>query len=113
MAGTDEAKAWLKDMGSDPLYQKLCENQKSFRARLTPKSWRCGLRQPTVRFPWETEKKQQIMEKWISNYQQKSQGFAVCELIETMGAPFPISELKPLIDLHDTRTAVASGLPLA
>src|SRR5579883_40361 len=28
-------------LGADPLYQKLCRAQKCYRARLTPKPWRC------------------------------------------------------------------------
>ncbi len=28
-------------LGADPLYRQLCKTQKCFRARLTPKYWRC------------------------------------------------------------------------
>lgn len=31
-------------LGADPLYRKLCRTQKCFRARLTPKPWRIGIR---------------------------------------------------------------------
>ena len=31
-------------LGADPLYRQLCKTQKCYRARLTPKPWRCGIR---------------------------------------------------------------------
>ena len=39
-------------VGADPLYRKLCQTQKCFRARLTPKPWRCGVPNPPTRWPF-------------------------------------------------------------
>lgn len=39
-------------LGADPRYVRLCRTQASFRARLTPKPWRCGLPRPPGRWPW-------------------------------------------------------------
>ena len=108
-----QAKQWLESIGSDPLYQRLCRDQKSFRARLTPKAWRCGLRQPEVRFPFATPKEEQNMAAWLEKYRQKSGAFAVCEYVETAGPASVDAAVKPVLDLHDTRTLIASGLPLA
>jgi len=36
------AETLLEALGCDPLYVRLCRAQQSFRARLTPKPWRCG-----------------------------------------------------------------------
>ena len=33
----------MREFQCDPQYIRLCERQESFRARLTPKGWRCGL----------------------------------------------------------------------
>jgi hypothetical protein len=112
-AGSPESDHWLEAVGSDPLYLRLCRDQKSFRARLTPKPWRCGLRQLSVRFPWETPQTQQALEKWLKNYQAKCERFAVCEWLETMGAARPGPDLQSAIDWHDARTSVGAGLPLA
>lgn len=38
-------------LGADPLYVKLCERQECFRARLTPKPWRCGMQSAHKFFP--------------------------------------------------------------
>jgi hypothetical protein len=112
-ADSFEAKAWLEAVGSDPLYLRLCKTQKSFRARLTPKPWRCGLRQLSVHFPWAEKSEQAELEKWLTNYRPKCASFAVCELLETMGADRPVRELEPILALHDERTSVGKGLPLA
>ena len=56
---SDEAARTLDFVGSDPLYLRLCRSQKSFRARLTPKPWRCGHHAPSERWPFldtKTEK---------------------------------------------------------
>jgi hypothetical protein len=49
-----EAEALLNEFGADTLYVRLCRLQESFRARLSPKPWRLGMRQPPVEFPFET-----------------------------------------------------------
>jgi len=108
-----EAEKWLVAVGSDPLYLRLCHNQKSYRARLTPKPWRCGLKQLKVQFPWATEPEQKRFEKWLASYQSKCTTFAVCDYIETIGLDKPAPELKSIIVLHDERTSVGKGFPLA
>jgi hypothetical protein len=109
----DEAKQWLASIGSDPLYRRLCADQKSFRARLTPKPWRCGVRQLDVRFPCSSPKDEQRLAAWLERYQEKSGGFAVCEYIETAGPDTSDAVIRPVLELHDARTLVGSGLPLA
>jgi hypothetical protein len=46
----------LRQLGCDPLYVRLCEAQECFRARLTPKPWRCGHRANIFRCPLEDAK---------------------------------------------------------
>ncbi len=106
------AKRWLESIGSDPLYQRLCGDQKTFRARLTPKPWRCGVKRLDVRFPFSTPKEEQRMAEWLENYRQKSAGFAVCEYMETIGPATIDPAVRPVLDLHDART-LALTRPLA
>jgi len=108
-----ETVRWLQGVGSDPLYQTLCRNQKSFRARLTPKPWRCKIPNPPMRSLWDGEAKGKAMEKWLEKYRNQSAGFGVCEYLETMGSPTPLAECREMVELHDARTLVASGMPLA
>src|SRR6266545_1040788 len=41
-----EAERLMTSFGADPAFVLLCRVQKSFRARLTPKPWRCGAGRP-------------------------------------------------------------------
>ena len=48
-----QAQELLADFSADPFFVKLCRLQASFRARLTPKPWRCGCALPPASFPRE------------------------------------------------------------
>ncbi|MEP6714828.1 MAG: hypothetical protein ABJC09_04600 [Terriglobia bacterium] len=103
----------LNSLGCDARYQKLCQIQKSFRARLTPKPWRCGCDHPPVRFPYEDTRQQALMQQWLAGYEQSSQGYATCQFLAAVGSTSTASGMASLIAEHDTRTKATSGLPLA
>ena len=103
----------FESLGADPLYRRLCQTQKSFRARLTPKSWRCGLRAPDVRWPWDDPQKESRFAQWDQKYQGISQRYATCKLVTTTGTRDAHPEVAPLIRLHDETTRADSSLPLA
>jgi hypothetical protein len=48
--------AALRELGSDPKYVQLAKAQECFRARLTPKPWRCGVRQSSRVYPREDQR---------------------------------------------------------
>src|SRR5260370_29858202 len=62
--GGAEAETAMQFLGCDPAYLQLCRSQKSFRARLTPKPWRCGAARPVGRFPWQSPAEQEQMAAW-------------------------------------------------
>lgn len=101
------------EFGSDPLYRKLCKNQESFRARLTPKPWRCGLEAPMVRWPWKDRGEQQRFESWNAEYKKACAEYATCELIAEVGNKTVHAQIRPLIEFHDKICKVGSGLKLA
>lgn len=43
----------MQALGTDPLYVKLCRVQECFRARLTPKPWRCDIPVVHLSYPWK------------------------------------------------------------
>ncbi|HTR51040.1 MAG TPA: hypothetical protein VMJ10_10070 [Kofleriaceae bacterium] len=108
---SDEALALLREAGSDPLYVKLCKAQRSFRARLTPKPWRVGMRMPPVRWPFDDAASEQRFRSWQAEYERASQRHSACELVETLGPTTVHAELGPLVELHDQRAC--SGRALA
>lgn len=103
----------LNAFGCDPLYVRLCQVQESFRARLTPKPWRCGLPAPPVSFPFAGPSEQAQFDQWLRRYEQNSAATATCQLVHTAGASAADAELAALIDRHDRDTKALANLPLA
>jgi len=108
---SDEALALLGEVGSDPLYVKLCKAQASFRARLTPKPWRCALRPPPSRWPFEDAGDEARFRAWQQSYEQASGRYAVCKPVETLGPATVHDEVWPILALHDQQAC--GDLPLA
>jgi hypothetical protein len=98
---------------ADPLYRKLCESQKCFRARLTPKPWRCKAQALTVPWPWANAKAEKRYLEWEKKYRKTASEYSTCDLIQTLGNPDLHPEIAPVIQVHDQRTRVGSGSPLA
>jgi hypothetical protein len=103
----------FKALGADPLYQKLCKTQNCFRARLTPKPWRCGVRGKPQRWPWLDAKAERRFEKWEAQYQSFAFNWATCELISHIGNTVIHPEVQIVVKLHDEATRVGSKLQLA
>lgn len=101
------------EVGVDPLYRQLCKIQKCFRARLTPKPWRCETNLPPVSWPWNDAQDEQYFKLWEATYVDASAKFATCELLTTIGNP----EVDPVVSLivaaHDEISKVGTRLPLA
>lgn len=107
-----ETKAILQSLGSDPLYQKLTEKQECFRARLTPKPWRCKSEKPPNQFPWDTSADEIKYREWEKGYHMKINGYTTCMLTEEYGTPKKIQEVSKTLEIHD-RIALRPGKPLA
>jgi hypothetical protein len=111
--GTPESDALLSAFGSDPLYVRLCRNQESFRARLTPKFWRCGYESPRGRFPFRDEAEKEMYRNWERGYEQASGSYSTCVFVEQFGNDRTVADFRGLIELHDRDTRTESNLPLA
>lgn len=98
---------------TDPEFKTLCKVQDSFRARLTPKPWRCNTSSPTTAYPREAMQEQQIFSQWLKDYEEASRGYASCRYLETIGSGRPANFARDLIELHDRLTRCDSDLPLA
>jgi hypothetical protein len=98
---SEEAGRLLDRMGSDPLYIRLCRNQKSFRARLTPKPWRCGHHAPPARWPFLDAKSEKSFKTWDDEYHTRIRDYSVSRLLERVGDGKAHPEIEPLLALHD------------
>ena len=112
-AGEHRTEDLLGQFSADPLYVRLCRMQESFRARLTPKPWRCGLQVPPVAFPFETPEEQSRFHDWEQNYTSAIQSYATCRYLTSFGSSPMASGFEELVQYHDQETRAASLLPLA
>jgi hypothetical protein len=109
-----EAQDLMNATGTDPYFVKLCLAQKCFRARLTPKPWRVGLKAPDDKYPRSDPEAEERFEAWLEEYEAASKGFATCRYLETVGkGGFVGADGSDLVDLHDRATRANEALPLA
>jgi hypothetical protein len=102
----------LAALGSDPLYIRLCQAQECFRARLSAKHWRCGVRRPPLRYPWASDAEEARYRQWEQEYHRHANQFATCALVASLGAPPIHAAVLPIVETHD-RLAIKDGAPLA
>jgi hypothetical protein len=104
--------ALLQAFGSDPLYIRLCKSQACFRARLSAKHWRCGVRRPPSRFPWDDPAEEREYRVWENEYHRVANTLAVCEALGSRGPSVIDESVRPILDTHD-RLTMQSGAKLA
>jgi hypothetical protein len=112
-AGSSRSEALLGEFGSDKLYVRLCKMQESFRARLTPKPWRCGLKQPPVTFPFDDPKDEARFREWEAQYTAAVARYATCRFVGSFGGGSMEPGFQELVEYHDRETKATSGLGLA
>jgi len=103
----------LRRLGSDPLYIRLCKAQECFRARLTPKPWRCGHRANTVRYPVENAEAADEFERWQAHYEARHRRYATCRFVGEIGSGQAHLEAQRVVELHDFVTRCSESLALA
>lgn len=104
-----EVGALLAELGSDPLYRRLTTKQQCFRARLTPKPWRCGCEYPPHAYPWQDPADEPAYRRWQGVYEEKAKPFGTCHLLESLGQLGSWDDTVALVvAAHD---AVACGNP--
>ncbi|MGI9242555.1 MAG: hypothetical protein ACR2RV_17285 [Verrucomicrobiales bacterium] len=101
--------------GADRLYRRLCSNQRCFRARLTPKPWRCGVgKLPNqARWPWSDAEAEASFQRWQGKYEELATGVATCQLVGQFGNQVIHPDLQGLVAFHDEATRAAAGLEMA
>ena len=106
---------FMKAIKSDPLYMRMCRNQKCFRARLTPKPWRIDMERLRPR-PGVWPIKREYMDRrrrWVAEYERKSGAHASCRFVDTLGTGRASRDCERVKVVHDRYCKVDSSLPLA
>ena len=110
---SDETRRILAELGSDPLYCTLTRTQECFRARLTPKPWRCGSVNPPNQYPWADSRAEQSYRDWERRYEKAAGKYRVCDLVETCGTAAHHDEIDTVLALHDEVTCDPANQELA
>ena len=112
-AVSPRSDALLQQFAADPLYVRLCRMQESFRARLSAKPWRCGMRVPPVTFPFVTADEESRFRQWEAQYTPAAARYATGRYLTWIGAGRMDPGLEELVYYHDVETKASSTLPLA
>jgi hypothetical protein len=107
------AQEIMSDTGTDPAFMRLCMVQKSFRARLTPKPWRCHCPLPPGEHPRTDEAARRRFQDWLREYEEAMRRYATCQYVETVGTGGIESGAEELVAFHDRLTRATESLPLA
>lgn len=110
---SDDTLMILDQLGSDPLYKQLTSKQECFRARLTPKPWRCDCSRPPGRYPWNNEAEETRYRKWEKEYLQAISHYKTCEFVNHYGDEIQSEAIQNIVDIHDEWTCKGSSQPLA
>jgi len=108
-----EARRLLQGLGADPLYTRLCQVQGCFRARLTPKAQRIGMRRIPHEWPAAGEREREEREAWLAEYRERSRGRGVCRFIAELGTGQVQPEAARVRELHDRAALADPGAQLA
>lgn len=112
-----EVAAFFAAIGCDPVYVRMCRNQRCFRARLTAKPWRARIPDhiPPRRGVWPVRPENLPRRReWVASYEAAAARHAACHWIASLGSGRIDPALQPVIELHDGLSrALQPHLPLA
>lgn len=111
-----EVAEFFKQIHADKIYVRMCSNQHCFRARVSPKPWRIGIKahlkpRPGI-WPINPERLPD-REQWVNEYERKSESFASCRYIADMGNNYVDTRAEQVRVLHDELCYAESDKPLA
>jgi hypothetical protein len=112
-----EALKFFRAVAADPVYVRMCLNQRCFRARVTAKPWRIGIEDHLRPRPgvWPVDPlRLPVRTAWIEAYEAKAAAFAACRYVTTVGSGVTDPVVEAVIALHDDLSrANTQGLPIA
>jgi hypothetical protein len=106
----------FEELGVDSMYAFMCQRQRCFRARVSPKPWRIGIEQHLRPRPgvWPVAPERMAARTaWIENYDEQSKAYASCAYLESLGSGRVDAEAKFVQELHDSLAQSTSSLPIA
>jgi hypothetical protein len=111
--GSDAATDLMASVGADDAFVRLCGTQKTFRARLSPKPWRCGTTRPPNDFPRLSAEDQSCFAAWLREYDRRCRDRATCQFLDDVGPSGVHERIAPIVEFHDRETKAFAALELA
>ncbi|WP_148073657.1 hypothetical protein [Bythopirellula goksoeyrii] len=111
--GSACANDLMRSVGADSQFVRFCDTQKTFRARLTPKPWRCGATEPPNQFPRRSAAERRSFSEWLEKYEVACRNLATCQFLKHVGPDETHNRISPIIELHDRATKSHEELQLA
>lgn len=111
-----EVLEFFQALETDPVYVQMCQNQHCFRARVSPKPWRIGIKDHMRPRPgvWPVNAANlDARNKWVRAYEEASKRFASCRFVETFGSSAVHAKAAAVCELHDRLSQALSGLDIA
>ncbi len=115
-AGDEKTFEFMSFVKADPLYQRMCTLQKCFRARVSPKPWRAGVKD---RFraggTWPVREPYKLAARaaWVRAYDDVAGAYASCRLVDEVGRGRTDASVEEIRRLHDEMCRAEQDLPLA
>lgn len=110
---SEETRALMQATKTDRAFMALCRTQKSFRARLTPKSWRLKLEKISFHYPFDDAAEEARLNAWLRTYEVACHDWATCHFLDELGSPRVHESVRPVLAYHDVLTRAAGSQPLA
>lgn len=111
-----EVERFFSALGTDPVYRRMCQKQRCFRARVSPKPWRVGIQEHMRPRPgvWPVNP-ERLPERaaWIATYEKAAREYASCQFIESIGSGMTHPAAQTVQDLHDRLSRAMEPLPIA
>jgi hypothetical protein len=111
--GSDAATDLMASVGADDAFVRLCGTQKTFRARLSPKPWRCGTTRPPNDFPRLSAEDESCFASWLQKYDRLCRDRATCQFLGEVGPSAVHERISPIVEFHDRETKAFAVLELA
>lgn len=92
----------FKQLKTDKIYAMMCINQDCFRARISPKPWRVGIkaRIPKLSIP-RSLLTIPAREQWVKNYDKESENYCSAKFLSNFGSHIVCAEAKIVKKAHD------------
>ncbi|MGC4032318.1 MAG: hypothetical protein QM754_11415 [Tepidisphaeraceae bacterium] len=103
---------FFDELKADRLYVHLTRRQETFRARLSPKPWRCGMRTPHVVSHIDHADWDKRLADWRNEYEPLAARYATCRFLQELGSPADDAVIQQIVAVHDAET-IADDKPLA